>query len=183
MTRSPAEALKSWVPPSAKLRSISSRWNGSKNSPENECGLPRRSQDAQCNAFIALKKPSASATLVASAQTQRAEPFEIPKGAPELLARIGAEHRVELAAAIRQLAEIDGIGGKGCFVTSEPAPAPALVSGRRRSEPLTWSSSASRGDRRTSRSAHPRRRLPLRRRKDPIVLDRQRIEARITRSR
>src|SRR5204862_8198211 len=53
-------------------------------------------------------------------QTQRPEPLEIPHCAPELLARIGAEHRIELAAAVLQPAKIDRIGGKGCFAASEP---------------------------------------------------------------
>ena len=41
-------------------------WNGSKNSPENECFLPRRSQEAECNVFNSAKNPSASAVVAAA---------------------------------------------------------------------------------------------------------------------
>ena len=66
MTRLPALARRRCVPPAAKLRSISSRWKGSKNSPENECLLPRSSQEAQCNVFNSVKKASASAVVAAT---------------------------------------------------------------------------------------------------------------------
>ena len=76
MVRSPAQALRSCVPPSAKLRSISRRWNGSKNSPVNECGLPRRSHEAQCNAFIEAKKANGFRFRFRRAQMQRTKHFE-----------------------------------------------------------------------------------------------------------
>src|SRR5262249_28949626 len=56
-----------------------------------------------------------------SCQAQLTESFEITQRAPELLARIGAQHRIELAVACRQAAEIDRIGGKRYFAASEPA--------------------------------------------------------------
>src|SRR6478672_4769968 len=56
-------------------------------------------------------------------QTERTEPFKIPHRASELLARIGAEHGIELAIACSKPAEIDGIGGEGSFAVAEPAAA------------------------------------------------------------
>ena len=137
MTRSPAQALRSWVPPSAKLRSISSRWNGSKNSPVKECGLPRRSQEAQCNAFIAVKKAQRLRRGCRLAQPQRTEPLEMPEGAPELLARIGAEHRIELAVAFLPAGRDRPNRREAMFRGIASPHAAERCSGRRRSEPLT----------------------------------------------
>ena len=55
------------------------------------------------------------------AQLQRAVTLEMPDGAAKLLARVGAQHRVELAAIRRQQTEIDRIGGEGGLSPAEPA--------------------------------------------------------------
>ena len=59
-------------------------------------------------------------------EEKKAEPtgpklLELPKRPSELLARVGAEHRMEFAAARRQHAEIDGVGRQGSLDPAEPA--------------------------------------------------------------
>src|SRR5260370_19302070 len=103
----------------------------------------------------------------------------MPQRAPELLARIGAEHRIESPVAVLQPAEIDPIGGKGCFVTSEP-PLAERCSGQ---APLRTADMELGGlPSKTGEPVDqliPDNELPLRRGKDAVVLDRQRVEARI----
>src|ERR1700720_1208650 len=108
---------------------------------------------------------------------QPPEPFEISQRAPELLARIGAEHRIERAVAVLQPAEIDRIGGKGCFTASEPPPAERCF-GEAPLGPAEMKLvglAAKTGE--PADQLVPDNQLPLRRGKDTVMLDRQRIEA------
>src|SRR5271156_3366447 len=110
---------------------------------------------------------------------QRTEPIEIPQRAPELLARIGAERGIELPVAVLQPAEIDRIGGKGCFVTSEP-PLAERCCGQAPLQTVKMKLvglAAQTGE--PTDQFVPDNRLPLRRCKDAVVFDSQRIEARV----
>src|SRR6516164_2228894 len=178
MMRSPAEALSSCVPPPVKLRSISRRWNGSKNSPENECVLPRRFQEAM--QYLQFREESQRLRCCRrGAQLQRAAPLEMPEGAAKLLAGIGAQHRVELAATRRQATEIDGVGGECGFASAEPAGLDRrLGKAQQGAVDIEFVRHVAEigepGDRRIEN-----RRFAANLGKDAVVLDRDRIEARM----
>src|SRR5215471_6876424 len=78
--------------------------------------LPRRAMQS----FHRVEKPERFPRVCCFAETQRAEPLEMPHRAPELLARIGAEHRIELSTAVLEPAELDRVGRDGRFAASKP---------------------------------------------------------------
>jgi len=53
-------------------------------------------------------------------QAERASALETSKGAAQLLASVGAQHRVEFAAALREQSELDGIRRNAGLAAAEP---------------------------------------------------------------
>src|SRR5215831_5462580 len=112
-------------------------------------------------------------------QSERAKSLEMPERASQLLARIGAQHGINLAARVFQAGEVDRKRGHRGLSACKAVPAQGLR--RQAQERATEMKLVALivETREPCKQVIPDRRLVGPHRKNAVVLDRQRIEARI----
>src|SRR6516162_8619204 len=110
-------------------------------------------------------------------QAERASLLKIAKGPAQLLAGVGAQHRVEFAAARRQQSKVNGIGRNAAFAAAEATTFDGLLrqARHRAAEIKLVSLMAHTGE--PSKSRVIDLRLAAGRGKDAVMFDRERVEA------